>query len=523
MASGDKRGDARARPEPELRVARGASRKRGARTVWVRLCALFVSAAVVFLAFASCEHGRKSARPLIVVGADGLEWRLLLRFAREEALPNITKMMSEGYAGRLETLEPTLSPVIWTTIATGKLPEQHGITAFSYVDAQGGEHLFTSLNRRSKAFWNLLTDAGETCHVDGWWCTWPVEEIEGSMVAQTTTRAQIHYRQGRIQKGSYLKGLPFQAWPDEVGRRMDALADSLAEHADQTFAATFGKPAHPLSPMMQMLTGCLAEGFFADALFLDAARDVVDSKRPFDLLAVYFGVTDVASHLFWRDFEPELYQHPPPAEELADFGHVIRDTYRFVDAAIGELRAKMPDADVILLSDHGFYGVDFDRDFDASFAAKDKRFDSGHHTDAPPGVFIACGPSFKRAPVVVGTEPSLLRTVGRVQDVLPTILALKDLPYGEDMAGKPMRQLFTDATLAAHPIRSVATHEDAEWRAAREKAREESVRLESRFEEKLQQLDQGILQTLQKLGYTGVGPQPADPSPKDPSKKDDGK
>lgn len=510
-------------------MARGASRKRGARTVWVRLGALFVSALAFFPALTSCERGRKAARPLIVVGADGLEWRLVLKFAQEGVLPNITKMMGEGYAGKLETLEPTYSPVIWTTIATGKLPEQHGIKAFSFVDQNGEEHLYRSLHRQSKAFWNLLTDAGKTCHVDGWWCTWPVEEIEGTMVAQTTTRAQIHYRQGRIQKGSFVKGLPLQTYPEDLSNVMDAHFDALVEKAPATIAAAFGKPAHPLSPMMEMLTGALAEGFFADVLFLDAARDVVDAKKPFDLLAVYFGVTDVASHLFWRDFEPQLYKYPPPADELADFGHVIRDAYRFVDSAVGELRAKMPDADVILLSDHGFGGVDFDRDFDASFAAKDKRFDSGHHTDAPPGVFIACGPSFKRAPVVVGSEPSLLRTVGRVQDVLPTILTLKDVPYGEDMAGKPMRQLFTDATLATHPIRSIATHEDASWKAQREKARQNAAVVESRFEQALKNLDKASLKGLQQLGYPAGSPNPPppppppDPPPKDPAKKDDGK
>jgi predicted AlkP superfamily pyrophosphatase or phosphodiesterase len=504
-------------------VARSARPNRGTRTVWVRLAALFVSTAAAFLAFLACPACRgahQASRPLVVVGADGLEWRLVLKFAQEGLLPNITKMMSEGYAGRLETLEPTLSPVIWTTIATGKLPEQHGIKQFDFVGPGGVHHLFNSVHRQSKAFWNLLTDAGETCHVDGWWCTWPAEEISGSMVAQTTTREQIQYRKGRIQKGTYLKGLPLQTFPPELSSEMDAHVDALAEKAEETFAAAFGKPAHPLSPRMQMLSSCLAEGFFADVLYLDAARDVVDSKKPFDLLALYFGVTDVASHLFWRDFEPGLYQHPPPADEVADFGHVIRDAYRFVDAALGELRTKMPDADFILLSDHGFHGVNFEIDFDRVFDEKGLRNDSGHHTDAPPGVFIACGPSFKRAPVVVGTEPSLLRTVGRVDDVLPTMLVLKDIPCGEDMAGKPMRQLFTDETLAAHPIRTIATHEDAAWKAQREKAREEAGALERKFEAILTQLDQNWVKTLQKIGY-GVGsPPPSDVKSGDPPKKD---
>src|SRR5262249_39094263 len=157
--------------------------------------------------------------------------------------------------------------------------------------------------------------------------------------------------------------------------------------------------------------------------------------------------------------------------ELADFGHVVRDTYRFVDAAIGALRAKAPDADFVVLSDHGFHAVDVERDFEKSFEEKEKRFDSGHHTDAPPGVFIACGPSFKKAPVAAATDPSQLRTVGKVEDVLPTLLLLKRLPLARDLAGRPMRQVFVDEVLAAAPNETVATYDDAAWTRSRETAR----------------------------------------------------
>ena len=38
--------------------------------------------------------------------------------------------MQDGTFGKLENLTPTVSPIIWTTVATGKEPTKHGIEGF---------------------------------------------------------------------------------------------------------------------------------------------------------------------------------------------------------------------------------------------------------------------------------------------------------------------------------------------------------------------------------------------------------
>jgi arylsulfatase A-like enzyme len=297
---------------------------------------------------------------------------------------------------------------------------------------------------------------------------------------------------------------------------MDAHFSELADAADEELARAFGRAARPAAPASKMpaskmideLFGCVTQAYFGDRLFLAAAEDVLDAKRPYDVLAVYFGVTDVASHLFWRDFEPQLYKFPPAAAELADYGNVVRDAYRSADAAIGALRAKAPDADFVVLSDHGFHASDVERDFEASFAAKDKRFDSGHHTDAPPGVFIACGPSFKKGPVAATADVAQLRTVGKVEDVLPTLLRLRGLPLAEDMAGRPMRQVFAKEELSVSAGDAVKSYDDAAWIRAREADRVHARNLESNFEGALRRLEEDSRDQLRKLGYPVDGKDP---------------
>ena len=67
-------------------------------------------------------------------------------------MPETAKLMARGSFGTLETLEPTESPPIWTSIATGKRPEKHGITGFTNPERKGGDdELFNSLDRKTKA------------------------------------------------------------------------------------------------------------------------------------------------------------------------------------------------------------------------------------------------------------------------------------------------------------------------------------------------------------------------------------
>jgi hypothetical protein len=62
-----------------------------------------------------------------MVGMDGLEWSVLRPLLQAGKCPNLASLMKRGSFGRLGTLSLTLSPVVWTTIATGKTPDRHRI------------------------------------------------------------------------------------------------------------------------------------------------------------------------------------------------------------------------------------------------------------------------------------------------------------------------------------------------------------------------------------------------------------
>ncbi|MDY7109965.1 MAG: alkaline phosphatase family protein [Planctomycetota bacterium] len=128
---------------------------------------------------------RAKARRVIVLGLDGLEPTLTERFMDEGQMPNLRRMRDEGCYGRLGTTCPPLSPVAWSSFATGANPGKHNIFDFiarhprTYQPRQSSISLRPprrTLNigrlvvplsrpdirglRRSKPFWTVLGERG---------------------------------------------------------------------------------------------------------------------------------------------------------------------------------------------------------------------------------------------------------------------------------------------------------------------------------------------------------------------------
>ena len=78
------------------------------------------------------RQGFRNARvkKLIFLGLDGLDPRLTEQFMAEGKLPNLSRLKQAGGFRRLRTTFPALSPVAWSTFATGVNPAKHNIFDF---------------------------------------------------------------------------------------------------------------------------------------------------------------------------------------------------------------------------------------------------------------------------------------------------------------------------------------------------------------------------------------------------------
>jgi hypothetical protein len=477
--------------DAKRRAERGQTRRPGHLLRARRSLIAFLAAASIFASLSGCSKGQETAgrsrTPLFLFAIDGLEWRVMKPLLEAGKLPVIAGLMERGSYGYLSSMQPTYSAVIWTSIATGKVPEKHGIRHFVYEETVNGKpeyRYYTSGHRRTKALWNILSDHKLVNHTIGWWMTYPAEPVDGIMVSQTNTTGVLHNPQVALWKGSLVKGVEDQVYPpQEQSRVMDLLAEVDA-NLDSITAEIFGRPANPVDDFSRMMWDQTEWAFRADATYVRVARDILEKNPNFAVLSLYLGGTDVAAHRFWRYAYPEQFSHPPDAKQIENFGRVIEDHYIYVDRVIGEMLRLVPDAAVLILSDHGMHSANTDHVFTKDDPPMETT--SAHHLDAPPGIIIAAGGPFKPAggPWSPGHEIDLaeLPRLGSVLDVLPTILAIEGIPIGEDMDGTPMRSILDMDKLGKSAIRSIPTHDDAAWLAGQSarirRAVDESERIE---------------------------------------------
>src|SRR5262245_13441171 len=101
------------------------------------------------------------AQKVLLVGWDAADWQVILPLVRAGQMPAVQRLLEQGVRGNLTTLAPILSPLLWTTIATGKRADKHGILGFVEPDpVAGGIRPVSSTSRKCKAIWNILTQEG---------------------------------------------------------------------------------------------------------------------------------------------------------------------------------------------------------------------------------------------------------------------------------------------------------------------------------------------------------------------------
>ena len=119
------------------------------------------------------------AEKILVLGVDGLDPRLTSKYVAEGKMPNVAKIIAAGSAREDLVLlggVPTVTPPMWTTLATGAYPATHGITCF-YAPNPELDTMSYNLDSRTcwaEPLWNVFVEAGKKTLVWHWpGSSWP--------------------------------------------------------------------------------------------------------------------------------------------------------------------------------------------------------------------------------------------------------------------------------------------------------------------------------------------------------------
>ena len=348
---------------------------------------------------------RRSARGVAgrvaIFAIDGADWELLSELADDGRIPNIKALAQGGTTATLQSIQPTVSPLVWTTVATGLSPDRHGVIDF--ID-RGRNRPVDAFTRRTPAVWDIAEAFGRHAQVVNWWTAWP--PLPGSAVTygtpvETTANAiSPSELTGKIAPLDVpLSTVQF----GQVGRFLNITGREYEQ------AVSSGGPSHPVNVFRELLAKTWSDHRIALSLY--------QQQEPLLLMMGYEG-TDAVNHLFAPYHPP--YREGISQENFRRYWPTVANYYSEVDRLIGEwMRVLSDDTTVIIVSAHGFrWGKTRPRVQPIGRSAL-----SDHRNS---GVFIAYGNH------VVPSRGS--RTVS-VYDIVPTILAILGLPESGEMPG----------------------------------------------------------------------------------------
>ena len=348
---------------------------------------------------------------LIVVGWDGADWEIARPLLEQGKMPQLQEMISRGASGKIRSAPPYLSPMLWTTMATGKSPAEHGIVGFREFNVASQSHQpIASTSRKTKAIWNMLSQEGWKTHVVGWFATCPAETVNGVVVSDLFAQSVVKEDISELPKGVLS---PESKAADLASLRVSP--DEIDMGLVEFFIPKLKEINLDRDPRPLALRKRLAE------LYTNHNTAVVLlQEEPTDFLTVYYHFIDWICHDFMelsppqregvctRDFE--LYSGVVDAAYvLQDL--LLRDLLRHADASVN----------CVVVSDHGFLSGD---ERPQKTANVDGGIAAWHRLD---GLLVGAGPLFNQG--VVDLRATLF-------DLAPTLLNALNLPVGEDMPGQ---------------------------------------------------------------------------------------
>jgi predicted AlkP superfamily phosphohydrolase/phosphomutase len=388
-----------------------------------RLATALVIALALGAGLWTCARASEKPPKVLLIGVDAGEWDVLGPLLDKQRVPNFAKLRDKGASGRIRSLEPlTKSPIIWASIATGKVPSKHGISDFfvkkgnrerSKTPGVGeGEGPTTSNLWRARPAWDILGSLGKKVGVVGWWTTWPAVPVNGFMISD-----YAQYDDG--------------SWPARDSRRtypasLDSLTRALRRSPESVSWAELFQfvPAFDttrVTERQKQLVQDLKWIYAADMTFYRAGLELYRRNHP-DFMAVYFRGVDAVSHRYWDLDMPGTFSPPITDAEYQWLKGLIPNYYIFTDRLIGEfLKEADANTNVVLTSDHGFLGGG--------------KGVMAHKLD---GILFLQGPTVKQGVSISGAT---------VLDITPTILAIYGLPTAADMDGRPIEDALKSSVM----------------------------------------------------------------------------
>ena len=346
-------------------------------------------------------------RPLydsMLVGWDAADWNSIYPLLQQGKMPTLAELLSAGVHANLATLDPPISPMLWTSIATSTWPSAHGIHGFTEMH-EGGIRAVRGSCIQIPTYFDYLEKQGVPATSVAWWPSHPAKEstLGAIRVSNLAVSEDLRWLQdGVVPKEHHGLLSSLLLKPEEIPAAAIAqfFPDMELDSKDDVVRSVLKITTHALNVQL-LATFALDYGAGGHA-------------------SIYFDALDHYKHLGMKYAPPQL--NGVSDEDFARYQHLVESAYRLHDLCLGTLMGQLdPNGTALLISDHGFV------------SGKDRSIALPEHAGAPAlehnfhGVFAAKGPLF--------TDDLNWKGLNLL-DVAPIVLAAHGLKAPKTMEGR---------------------------------------------------------------------------------------
>ncbi|MCC5972418.1 MAG: alkaline phosphatase family protein [Rubellimicrobium sp.] len=280
----------------------------------------------------------------LLIGLDGATFTVLGPFLDGTApegvvMPFLAHLIETGYSGTLASTAHPLTPPAWTSVMTGRNPGHHGIYDFVRFEDMGHEVFFTLYDARdirAETLWQVASRQGKSVVSLNFPMMAPPPEINGALVPGFVSWK--HLRRNTWPGGLYdrIKAIPgFDpkelSWDFEREGQIGELMEDAELHA------------------------WVDKHLPRDRQWFTIGLTLLQEDRP-DLFALMLDGTDKIQHQAWHRLDPALWTGDGDAAAQA-VRRLVVDYFRGLDGYLKALHEAAPEAQMIIVSDHGFAGA----------------------------------------------------------------------------------------------------------------------------------------------------------------------
>lgn len=241
----------------------------------------------------------------LVIGLDAATWDIIEPLREQGALPNIGRLIQKGGKGVLKSTNPPMTPLAWTSMATGVNPGKHGIYDFVTQNRNNYQIKPIDYSEMSRpAIWDLFNKEGQTVGVINFPMVNPPEPVDDFFISgiPTPDTAEI-------------------AHPSKIQEHIDRTDFRIHPRISKNKPRRYFEEISELTDAQCELSLKLAKTYNPDLLW-----------------TVFMGL-DWGQHYLW--------------DKSINGQDAVETLYQQVDDIVGKLTEELDSRNVLLASDHG--------------------------------------------------------------------------------------------------------------------------------------------------------------------------